>query len=69
MTARKTASQRARELRAKHPDWSLSRIGAAVGLTKQGVANALRQTGKRGRPKGISGVTRRVDGQSRKGRP
>lgn len=43
-------SARARALRAQHPGWSLSRIAAKVGITKQGVANALRQTGPIGRP-------------------
>jgi hypothetical protein len=54
-----TASDKARKLAAKHPTWSLSRIGDACGLTKQGVANALRQTGKRGRPKGVAGKRKR----------
>ena len=54
MTAKKTASQRARELHGKHPDWSLQRIADAVGISKQGVANALKQTGKRGRPRGVA---------------
>lgn len=50
-----TPSARARRLAAKHPDWSLSRLGEAAGLSKQGVAKALRATGKRGRPKGVAG--------------
>ncbi|HEX2679615.1 MAG TPA: hypothetical protein VHM19_23355 [Polyangiales bacterium] len=56
----KTASDKARALAAKHPTWSLARIGEACGLTKQGVGNALRQTGKRGRPKGIAGKRRKA---------
>ena len=47
----KTASDRARELRAKHPEWSLQRIGDACELSKAGVAKALqaKAPGKRGR--------------------
>lgn len=55
MTPRKLPSQRARELHAKHPTWSLQRIAEACGISKQGVANALKQTGKRGRPWGVAG--------------
>lgn len=55
MTRAKTPSARARALHAKHPTWSLQRIADKVGISKQGVANALRQTGKRGRPWGVAG--------------
>ena len=54
MTRAKTPSDRARALRAKHPTWSLSRIAAACGISKQGVAKAIAATKPRGRPKGKS---------------
>jgi hypothetical protein len=50
-----TPSARARKVAAKHPDWSLAKIGEACGLTRQGVAKALAATKPRGRPKGIAG--------------
>lgn len=47
----KTASDRARDLRAKHPDWSLAQLADRSGLSRSGVAKALRAKtpGKRGR--------------------
>jgi hypothetical protein len=46
----KSPSQRARDLRAKHPELSLAQLGERVGLSKQGVAQALRAQARRGRP-------------------
>lgn len=51
MPPRKTASQRARDLRAKHPDWSLGQIAAELGIAKQSVADALKATGAKRGPK------------------
>ncbi len=45
-----TGSDRARALRAKHPDMPISEISRRTGLTEQGVRQALESTPTRGRP-------------------
>lgn len=41
MTRPRKPSDRARELRAKHPDWSLQQIADRCGVSRQAVAKAL----------------------------
>ena len=64
----KTASDVARTLNRKHPDWSLAQLAegcaeAGLPITRGGVANALRakHPGQRGRPRDDAAVVARLE--------